>query len=109
MEHEDIKFLSFYLDNIDNYFYIDNEFIKNNYNSDSNLIEFLSSLEVDVEKKKMNEQIAKSIRHSLKELFDISSKGDFINSDNNLINDFFKLLDFKIEDDFLKYYNSKKD
>ena len=36
MEHQDIKFLSFYLDNIDNYFYIDNEFIKNNYNSESN-------------------------------------------------------------------------
>tara|TARA_Y100000768_G_C23900459_1_gene644797 strand:- start:247 stop:576 length:330 start_codon:yes stop_codon:yes gene_type:complete len=109
MEHQDIKFLSFYLDNIDNYFYIDNKFIENNYNSDSNLIEFLSSLEVDAEKKKMNKQITESIRHALKELFNISSKEDFINSNNNLINDFFKLLDFKIEDDFLKYYNSNKD
>ena len=109
MEHEDIKFLSFYLDNIEDYFYIDNKFIENNYNSNSNLVEFLSSLEVDLEKKKINKQITKSIRHSLKELFNISSKGNFINSDNNLINDFFKLLDFKIEDDFLKYYNSNKD
>ena len=109
MEHQDIKFLSFYLDNIDNYLYIDNEFIKNNYNSDSNLIEFLSSLEVDPEKKKTNKQITENIRYALKELFNISSKGDFINSDNNLINDFFKLLDFKIEDDFLKHYNSNKD
>lgn len=109
MEHQDIKFLSFYLDNIDNYFYIDNEFIKNNYNSESNLIEFLSSLEVDVEKKKMNKQITESIRNALKELFNISSKEDFINSNNNLINDFIKLLDFNIEDDFLKYYNSNKD
>ena len=48
----------------------------------------------------MNKQITESIRHALKELFNISSKEDFINSNNNLINDFFKLLDFKIEDDF---------
>ena len=91
-ENEDIKILSFYLDNIENYFYIDDEFIKEKYKSNSDLAEFLSSLEVD--SGQTNKQITESIRRALKELFNFSSKGDLRNS--NVITDLFNMLDFDL-------------
>lgn len=106
-ENKNINFLSFYLDNIENYFFIDDTFIKNIYNVNSDLIIYLESLQSGPNKnKKVNLSKSRDIRDAFKKLFNFSYKHDIISSNNNIVNHFISLLDFKIDDNFLKYYKT---
>tara|TARA_Y100000389_G_scaffold179959_1_gene194454 strand:+ start:313 stop:621 length:309 start_codon:yes stop_codon:yes gene_type:complete len=99
------KYLDFYKKNIELYYYIDENTIKNYKKIESSMFEFL----IDTEKNnkiKLNEEVIKNIRNGLKLAYKIPKEPDF-NIVNKNLNDLFYLIGINNSDPFMKYYKTE--
>ena len=99
------KYLDFYKRNIEYYYHIDENTIKNYKKIESSMFEFL----IDTEKNnkiKLNEEVIKNIRNGLKLGYKLPQQRDF-NIANKNLNDLFYLIDINNSDPFVKYYKTE--